>query len=39
VAGIAAVLAGLRGISEEALSIGTTANAHAALPRLRLISS
>jgi TatD DNase family protein len=39
VAGIAAVLAGLRGISEEALSIGTTANAHAALPRLALLSS
>jgi TatD DNase family protein len=34
VPGIAAVLADLRGITQEALSIGTTANAHAALPRL-----
>jgi TatD DNase family protein len=39
VAGIAKVLAQLRGISEEALAIGTTANAHAALPRLSLVSS
>jgi TatD DNase family protein len=39
VAGIAAVLADLRGITQEALSLGTTANAHAALPRLALLSS
>ncbi|KQR90169.1 DNAase [Burkholderia sp. Leaf177] len=39
VAGIARVLAELRGVSEETLSIGTTANAHAALPRLALISA
>ncbi|KND54060.1 putative deoxyribonuclease YjjV [Candidatus Paraburkholderia schumanniana] len=36
---IAAVLAQLRGLNEHALSIGTTANAHAALPRLALTSS
>ncbi|AQG99178.1 DNAase [Burkholderia sp. KK1] len=39
VAAIAQVLAQLRGIDENALSIGTTANAHAALPRLALASS
>jgi TatD DNase family protein len=39
VPGIARVLAELRGIDETVLSIGTTANAHAALPRLALISS
>ncbi|SAK62986.1 TatD-related deoxyribonuclease [Caballeronia hypogeia] len=39
VAGIAKVLAQLRGIDENALSLGTTANAHAALPRLALASS
>jgi TatD DNase family protein len=39
VPGIARVLAELRGIDENALSLGTTANAHAALPRLALISS
>jgi TatD DNase family protein len=39
VPGIAKVLAELRGIGEEALSVGTTANAHAALPRLALLSS
>ena len=39
VAGIAKVLAQLRGIDENALSIGTTANAHAALPRLARASS
>jgi TatD DNase family protein len=37
VAGIARVLAELRGISEETLSLATTASAHAALPRLALI--
>jgi TatD DNase family protein len=31
------VLAELRGIDEKMLSLGTTANAHAALPRLSLI--
>ena len=36
---IARVLAELRGIGEETLSLGTTANAHAALPRLGLISA
>jgi TatD DNase family protein len=36
---IATVLAQLRGIGEEELAIGTTANAHAALPRLALASS
>jgi TatD DNase family protein len=39
VPGIARVLARLRGIGEDALSVGTTANAHAALPRLGLISA
>src|SRR5471032_2840868 len=39
VPGIARVLAALRGIDEETLSLGTTANAHAALPRLGLISA
>ncbi|SAL16262.1 TatD family hydrolase [Caballeronia telluris] len=39
VPGIAEVLAQLRGIDEAALSLGTTANAHAALPRLGLLSS
>ena len=39
VAAIAKVLAQLRGIDENALSLGTTANAHAALPRLALASS
>jgi TatD DNase family protein len=39
VAGIAKVLAQLRGIDENTLSLGTTANAHAALPRLALASS
>ena len=39
VARIAAVLAQLRGLDEHALAIGTTANAHAALPRLALASS
>ncbi|WP_244815697.1 TatD family hydrolase [Caballeronia sp. Lep1P3] len=39
VPGIAKVLAQLRGIDEPALSIGTTANAHAALPRLGLAGS
>jgi TatD DNase family protein len=39
VPGIAKVLAQLRGIGEHALAIGTTANAHAALPRLALASS
>ena len=39
VAGIAKVLAQLRGIGEDALSLGTTANAHAALPRLSLAAS
>ncbi|BCQ23695.1 TatD family hydrolase [Caballeronia sp. NK8] len=39
VARIAQVLAQLRGIDENALSLGTTANAHAALPRLALASS
>jgi len=39
VPGIARVLAELRGIGEETLSLGTTANAHAALPRLGLISA
>jgi TatD DNase family protein len=39
VAGIAKVLAQLRGIGEDALSLGTTANAHAALPRLALAAS
>lgn len=33
---IAAVIAELRGIGIDALSVGTTANAHAALPRLAL---
>ena len=33
---IAAVIAQLRGIDIDALSVGTTANAHAALPRLAL---
>lgn len=36
---IGAVLAELRGMSEDALALGTTANAHAALPRLALSSS
>lgn len=36
---IARVLAQLRGIDEKTLSLGTTANAHAALPRLGLISA
>jgi len=39
VPGIARVLAELRGIDEKTLSLGTTANAHAALPRLGLISA
>jgi TatD DNase family protein len=39
VPGIARVLAELRDIDEETLSLGTTANAHAALPRLGLISA
>ncbi|KMZ13190.1 putative deoxyribonuclease YjjV [Candidatus Burkholderia humilis] len=39
VPGIAKVLAQLRGIDEQALATGTTANAHAALPRLALASS
>ncbi|SAK71202.1 TatD-related deoxyribonuclease [Caballeronia temeraria] len=39
VARIAEVLAQLRGIDENALALGTTANAHAALPRLALASS
>ncbi|WP_321794532.1 TatD family hydrolase [Caballeronia sp. J97] len=39
VARIAQVLAQLRGIDENALAIGTTANAHAALPRLAPASS
>ena len=36
---IAKVLAELRGIGEDTLAIGTTANAHAALPRLALATS
>jgi TatD DNase family protein len=36
---IGAVLAELRGIGENALAIGTMANAHAALPRLALLSA
>jgi TatD DNase family protein len=39
VPGIARVLAELRGIDETTLSLGTTANAHAALPRLALRSA
>ncbi|MDR5779822.1 TatD family hydrolase [Caballeronia sp. LZ065] len=39
VARIAQVLAQLRGIDETTLSLGTTASAHAALPRLALASS
>ncbi|MGA7811635.1 TatD family hydrolase [Caballeronia sp.] len=39
VPGIARVLAGLRGMAEDALALCTTANAHAALPRLALISA
>ncbi|WP_250525999.1 TatD family hydrolase [Caballeronia sp. GAWG2-1] len=39
VPGIAKVLAELRGIDENALAIGTTANAHRALPRLALASA
>ncbi|BBU27908.1 TatD related DNase [Burkholderia sp. THE68] len=39
VARIAQVLAQLRGIDESTLSLGTMANAHAALPRLALASS
>jgi len=38
VPGIARVLAELRGISEDALSLCTMANAHAALPRLAFLS-
>jgi len=34
-----AVLAESRGIDEETVSLGITANAHAALPRLGLISA
>jgi TatD DNase family protein len=37
--GIGASLAELRGISESELALGTTANAHAALPRLALSSA
>ena len=39
VARIATVLAQLRGIDENTLALGTTANAHAALPRLAPASS
>jgi TatD DNase family protein len=39
VAQIAKVLAQLRGIDENTLALGTTANAHAALPRLAPASS
>jgi TatD DNase family protein len=39
VAQIAKVLAQLRGIDENTLALGTTANAHAALPRLAAASS
>lgn len=37
--GIGASLAALRGLSENELALGTTANAHAALPRLALSSA
>ena len=36
---IAAVLAGLRGLDVERLARTTTANAHAALPRLASLSA
>ena len=36
---IGAILAGQRGIDKNTLAIGTTANAHAALPRLALYSA